>query len=139
MAEDQAKRIDELVEHLASMGNNVPIDTVKPVVEALKAHGELVALLAKSNERLLRASEKMERWTTASVFLAFTLAILTLALLFVAELQGLGPDVRQTLPNWAATAWPVFLVVAGVAFAFLMVFAIIYFAKAVLVLPKRRG
>jgi len=148
MAEDQSKHIEELVGRLKKMGRNVPIDTVAPVVEALKVHGELVALLAESNERLAQSNEqlldsftKAERWTKAIVFLTFILVALTFYLLVVADLRALGPDVRQTLPNWAVKAWAVFLAVALVAFALVMVFVVIYFAKAqkALVPPKRKG
>ncbi len=154
MAEEQSKHIEELVEQLrrvedegigvgiAPMGSTASVVAgLQTVVKALRIHGQLVALLTKSSEKLLRASEKLERWTAASVFLAFTLVFLTFALLFIGGLQALGPDVRQTLPNWAGKAWAVFLGVAFVAFAVAVVFAVIYFAKAqkALVPPKRKG
>ena len=136
MEEELSKRIEELGEL-----RRIVCTPEKAVVEALEIHAKLVDLLADSNEELVKASEKLERWTTASVFLAITLVFLTFALLFVGGVQALGPDVRQTLPNWAGKAWAVFLGVAFVTFAVAVVFAVIYFAKAqkALVLPKRKG
>jgi hypothetical protein len=140
VAEEQSKRIDELVEQLQRMGRNIPIDTVKPIVDALKVHGELIAVLAKSNkelvslnqklidsnEKLLNSFEKTERWTKAIVLLTF-------ALVFAALIQ------LVTLSNVQLSFWQTLAVVMAVSVLVGLMALCIGTAWGMLALPKRRG
>ena len=136
MVEDHAKRRQELVERLRNVKDLVNAD---PVVEALQIHGELVGLLAKSdeklvklnerliesNENLLKSSEKTERWTKAVVLLTFALVALTLVLLFFTSVQVLLGS-WEGLPPWGQN---VTLIVGAAGFlaATVLVLAVIYY------------